>query len=273
MWFSVLGSGSRGNSVLVGAGDTRVLVDAGFSGRELAHRLGKVGVEPDAISAIVLTHEHGDHTRGAGVFARRHGTPLLMTEGTRLACRKLFRGDEAIRSYRAGFAVDIDRLRIDPFITVHDAADPVAVAVTDCATGLRLGIATDLGKPTVQIRHALRGCDALIVESNHDEGMLWSAGYPPAVKARIASSHGHLSNRAAADFLAETFDPRLSVVVLAHLSEESNTPRMARAAAARALAGRGFRGVVEVALPDRPTPVFDLAELRERVGPRQLSLF
>ena len=273
MQFSVLGSGSRGNSVLVGAGETHVLVDAGFSGRELAKRLALVGVDPAAVSAIVLTHEHGDHTRGAGVFARAHGTPLLMTEGTRLACRKLFRGNEAIQSYRAGYPVEIDRLRIDPFITVHDAADPVAVAVTDSATGLRLGIATDLGKPTVQIRHALRGCDALIVESNHDEGMLWSAGYPPAVKARIASSHGHLSNRAAADFLAETFDPRLSVVVLAHLSEESNTPRLARAASARVLAQRGFRGLVEVALPDRPTPVFDLAKLRERTGPRQLSLF
>ena len=174
MQFSVLGSGSRGNSVLVGAGETHVLVDAGFSGRELAKRLALVGVDPAAVSAIVLTHEHGDHTRGAGVFARAHGTPLLMTEGTRLACRKLFRGNEAIQSYRAGYPVEIDRLRIDPFITVHDAADPVAVAVTDSATGLRLGIATDLGKPTVQIRHALRGCDALIVESNHDEGMLWS---------------------------------------------------------------------------------------------------
>ena len=273
MQFSVLGSGSRGNSVLVAAGDTRVLVDAGFSGRELVNRLAMVGVDPAAISTIVLTHEHGDHTRGAGVFARAHGTPLLMTEGTRRACRKLFRGNEVVHSYRAGFPVDIEQLRIDPFITVHDAADPVAVAVTDSATGLRLGIATDLGKPTVQIRHALRGCDALIVESNHDEGMLWSAGYPPAVKARIASSHGHLSNQAAAEFLAEIVDSRLSVVVLAHLSEESNTPRLARAAAARALGRRGFKGLVEIALPDRPTPVFDLAELRERNGPRQLSLF
>ncbi len=273
MHFSVLGSGSRGNAVVVGAGTTRVLVDAGLSGRELARRLALVGVEPGAISAVVLTHEHGDHTRGAGVFARAHGTPLMMTEGTRLGCRKLFRGNEVIQTYRAGFPLEVGQLRLDPLITTHDAADPVAVAVTAPETGLRLGIATDLGRPTVQIKHALRGCDGLILESNHDEAMLWSAAYPPAVKARIASSHGHLSNRAAADLLTEIFDPRLSVVVLAHLSEESNTPRLARAAMTRALSRKGFRGRVEVALPDRPTPVFDLAELRERTGPRQLSLF
>lgn len=273
MRFSVLGSGSRGNATLVAAGATRLLIDAGFSGRELASRLAAIGVEPEEVTAILLTHEHGDHARGAGVFARAHGTPLLVTEGTLAACRGLLRGGEEVRTYRPGYPVEVDDLRVDPFVTVHDAADPVAVAVREPATGLRLGIATDLGRPTVQVKHALRECDALIVESNHDESLLWSAAYPAAVKARIVSSHGHLSNRAAAGLAAELLSPRLVLVVLAHLSEESNNPELARRAMERALARAGFAGLVKVARPDRPTPLLDLVRLRERAGPRQLSLF
>ena len=273
MHFSVLGSSSRGNATLIAGDTTRILVDAGFSGRELTKRLGIVGVEPGDISAIFLTHEHGDHTRGAGVFARAHGTPLFMTAGTHRACRKLLRGREIVHSYRPGCPVPLGDLRVDPFITVHDAADPVAIAVSEPATGLRLGIATDLGRPTVQVRHALRGCDALIIESNHDEVLLWSAEYPAAVKARIASSHGHLSNQAAVAFARELCHPRLAVVVLAHLSEESNRPHLARTVMEKGLRKKGFRGLVEVAGPDHPTPLLDLARLGDRTSPRQLSLF
>lgn len=273
MRFSVLGSGSRGNATLIAAGATRLLVDAGFSGRELAKRLAVVGVEPAQVTAILVTHEHGDHTRGVGVFARAHGTPIMMTEGTLGACAKLLRGSEEVRTYRAGYPVEVGELEIEPFITVHDAVDPVAVAVSEPATGLRLGIATDLGRPTLQVMHALRGCDALIVESNHDESMLWSAGYPASVKARIASSHGHLSNQAAARLVVELLSAKLTVVVLAHLSEESNTARLAKSVMEGALARKRFKGTVEVARPDRPTPLLDLAILREREGPRQLSFF
>ena len=228
MRFSVLGSGSGGNAILVSGGTTHVLVDAGFSGRELAKRLRSVGVDPDEVAAIIVTHEHGDHTQGAGIFARRHGAVLMMTERTRDACRRLFKGSESVASYRPGYPFAIGDLFIEPFITVHDAVDPVAVAVGDRTTGLRLGIATDLGKPTVQVRHALRGCDGLIVESNYDEVLLWSGEYPQTVKARISSSHGHLSNQAAASFVADLMGPRLAAVVLAHLSSESNTPHLAR---------------------------------------------
>lgn len=273
MRFSVLGSGSRGNSTLVCTEATHILVDAGLSGRQLGRRLNLLGIAPDSISAILITHEHGDHTKGAGVFARAHGTPLYMTAGTRDACRKLLRGTETVYVYRPGYQFDLGDLRIEPFITVHDAADPVAVAVADPSTGLRLGIATDLGKPTTQVRHALRGCDALIMESNHDEAMLWNADYPASVKSRIASSHGHLSNRAAAAFASELTSSRLSVVVLAHLSEESNTPELARSVMSRALKRRGFAGEVLVARREEPTPLLDLVEMRTRVAPAQLSLF
>lgn len=273
MRFSVLGSGSRGNATMVAAGSTSILIDAGFSGRELAARLEVVGWSAEQISAIVLTHEHGDHTRGAGVFARSHGTPLYMTAGTRNACSRLLKGTETVHLYRPGYPVTVADLDVEPFITVHDAAEPVAVAIRDPESGLRLGIATDLGRPGVQAKHALRGCDALVIESNHDAELLWAAAYPTAVKSRIASSHGHLSNRAAADLALELLSSRLAVVVLAHLSEETNTPALARSVMERALRRKGYEGQVLVAASDRPTPLVDLAELRERNRPAQLSLF
>lgn len=271
MKLSMLGSGSGGNATLVEAGGTRILVDAGFSGRDLARRLRRVGVVPEAIDGILVTHDHGDHTRGVGVFARRHDTPVYLTDRTREACRKLFRGGERIVPYRPGHPFRIGGVRIEPFITVHDAVDPVAVAVADPATGVRLGVATDLGRPTAQIRHALSRCDFLILEANHDEGLLYQAPYPWSVKARIASSHGHLSNEAAARFVVELLHPRLAGVLLAHLSNESNRPDLALSVVSRALDEAGWEGFLEVARQDRPTELIDVAELRRRTGPPQLS--
>ncbi len=269
----MLGSGSRGSSTLVAARSTCILVDAGFSGRELARRLALVGASPGDLAAILVTHEHGDHVRGAGVFARAHGTRLLMTAGTRRACAKLFRGTEDVDIYRPGYPFEVGDVRVEPFVTVHDAVDPAAFALVDESSGIRLGVATDMGRPTVQVRHALRGCDGLIVESNHDDVLLWSSKYPEVVKNRIASSHGHLSNQAAAEFVGEIFTPRLSAVVLAHLSEESNTPARARSAMTERLRPMGYQGLVEVAGAGEPTAWFDLAELRNRPGPAQLSIF
>lgn len=273
MRFSVLGSGSSGNSTLVAAGSTLILVDAGFSGRELRRRLTARGASPGQLAAILVTHEHGDHVRGTGVFARAHGTPLLMTGGTRRACATLFRGTEDVSIIRSGCAFTVGDLLVEPFEIVHDAVEPVAFALVDQKSGLRLGVATDLGRPTALAKHTLRGCDGLIVESNHDEVLLWAAAYPAAVKARIASSHGHMSNQAAATFVGEVFGPRLSVVVLAHLSQESNTPALARTATNDVLRPKGYRGLVVVARAEEPTAWFDLAELRRRFDPGQGSLF
>ena len=272
MRFSVLGSGSGGNAILVCGGETRMLVDAGLSGRETARRLAACEVDPQEISAIVITHEHGDHTRGAGVLARRYGVPLLMTKPTRRACSKLLRGTETVVPYRAGYPVTHGDLLIEPVVTVHDAANPVALAVTDQTAGLRLGIATDMGRVRVQVKHALRGCDGLIVESNHDRVMLSAARYPAAVRARIASSHGHLSNQAAARLVGELMSSRLTAVVLAHLSEESNTPDLARSIMAAELDKKAFSGLLAVAGPAEPTPMIDLAKLRDRLAAPQLQL-
>lgn len=273
MRFTVLGSGSSGNSTLVAAGSTRVLVDAGFSGRELSKRLSARGTDPQDLAAILITHEHADHVRGAGVMARAHGTPVLMTAGTRRACQRLFRGTEEIREVRPGLAFAVGDLRIEPFATLHDAADPAAFTVVDRTTGARLGVATDFGRPTAHVKHVLRGCDALIIESNHDQLLLSNAGYPASVRSRIASSHGHLSNEAAAAFVKEVFSARLGIVVLVHLSERSNTPGLARATMEKSLRKKGYRGLIEVARADEPTEWFDLGRLRNGSGPAQFSLF
>jgi len=269
---AVLGSGSRGNSILVQTGSTRILVDAGFSARSLEQRLGSLGVLPEEIDGIVVTHDHSDHTRGAGVFARRHGTPVYLTQPTLEGCEKLFKGTEDVRSYRAGFSFPVGSLQVDPFLTAHDARDPVAVSVTDSCTGFKLGVATDLGRPTTQVRHALSSSDILVLEANHDPGLLHQGPYPVSVRARIASSHGHLSNEAAARLALELLHPRLAAVVLAHLSAECNRPELAAAVVGEALRNAGDRGILTVAGQDAPTEVMDVAMLHRRMGPDQLPL-
>lgn len=272
MKVSVLGSGSDGNAILVEAGETRVLVDAGFSGRDLERRLDALDVPFSSIRALVVTHDHRDHTRGMGVIARRHDLPVHLTDATLEACASLFRGGETVIPYRAGVPFEIGAVRVEPFLTCHDAADPVAVAVRDAGTGAKLGVATDLGRPTAAVRHALSGSDVLVLEANHDEVMLHEGPYPWSVKSRISSSHGHLSNRAAATLATELHHPGLAAVILAHLSDTCNTPERARAVIEEALTGAGFRGRLEVATQDEPLPLLDVEELRRAVGPDQLAM-
>lgn len=272
MKVSVLGSGSRGNSTFLEAGNTRLLVDAGFSAKAIAERLAGLGIDPDSLDAIVITHEHSDHTSAVGVWARRHGTPIYMTDRTREACAKLWRGKETIVPYLPGRPFLIGDFRVEPFLTVHDAADPVGVALVDECTGLRVGIATDLGRPTAQIRLALSDCDFLVLEANHDEVLLHMSAYPASVKRRIRSSHGHLSNQAAARLAIELMHPRLAGVVLAHLSGQANRPDLARDVVGTALDKAGWTGLLEVARQDEATALFDIEELRYRSGPAQLSL-
>ncbi|MEJ2502955.1 MAG: MBL fold metallo-hydrolase [Gemmatimonadota bacterium] len=273
MKVTVLGSGSRGNAILVESGESRVLIDAGFSGKDLARRMAQVEVDPDGITAIVITHDHGDHTRGMGVFARRHGTPLHITPRTRRACRKLLGGKEAVVEYESALPFDLGPLRVRPFLTVHDAVDPVAVTVTDTATGSKLGIATDLGRPTTSVRAALAHSHLLVLEANHDHARLWNGPYPWSVKQRIASSRGHLSNDASAELAAELFHDGLAGVILAHLSDSCNVPELAAAAVGSTLERKGFNGLLEVADQDEAGRPIDVERLRRAAAPAQLSLF
>jgi phosphoribosyl 1,2-cyclic phosphodiesterase len=273
MRVTMLGSGSRGNAILVEAGDTRVLVDAGFSGRDLERRLGEAGVDPGSLAALLITHDHSDHTRGMGVVARRWKLPLYLTDATRMACRELLDGSEDVRAYSSTDPVEIGGVRVSPFLTVHDAVDPVAVTLTETATGEKLGIATDLGRATASVRHALQGCHLLVLESNHDELMLRECGYPWSVKARIGGSHGHLSNRASAELARELFHPELCAVVLAHLSEQANHPALAHAEVGDALERLRYQGTLVVAPQEAPLETIDVTRLRALRQPAQMSLF
>lgn len=270
---TVLGSGSSGNATLVEVAGARVLIDAGFSGRDLERRLRAVDVDADGIAAIIVTHDHGDHTRGAGVLARRFGIPLYITDVTRRACAKLFTGAETVRSYEALRPFRIGALQVEPFLTAHDAVDPVAVTLRDVDAGHKLGIATDLGRPTAAVRHALAACHFLVLEANHDDAMLRSGPYPWSVKQRIASSHGHLSNRAAAELARELHHPELAGVVLAHLSEHCNDGLLARDTVGSTLERAGYRGPIAVAAQDEPLEPLEVAVLRRQAAPEQLTLF
>jgi phosphoribosyl 1,2-cyclic phosphodiesterase len=252
MRVTVLGSGSGGNATLVEAGDVRILIDAGFSGRDLERRMLEVGVDPASISGIIITHDHGDHTRGMGVLARRFGLKLYLTRRTREVCGALLNGSEDVREYRSSLPFRLGPLEVRPFLTVHDAADPVAVTVRNVDTGALLGIATDLGRPTAAVRAELAGCHMLVLEANHDDARLWAGPYPWSVKQRIASSHGHLSNRAAAELARELCHDGLRHVVLAHLSEHCNDRSLAAEAVGAALARLRYRGSLAVAPQEQP---------------------
>lgn len=272
MKVTILGSGSSGNSILVEAGDVRVLVDAGFSGRDIERRLAAVGVAPDSLAGILITHDHGDHTRGMGVLARRFGLPIWITERTAVACRALLSGEETIRPYYPEQTFRLGRLEVRPFLTVHDAADPVAVTLRDVETGAKLGVATDLGRPTVSVRNALRDCHMLVLEANHDEVMLRIGPYPWSVKQRIGSSHGHLSNRESAQLVRELYHEGLACVVLAHLSDSCNAPALAQEVVGVALEKVRYDGPLVVARQDDPLEPIDVEKARWNRRPEQLPL-
>jgi phosphoribosyl 1,2-cyclic phosphodiesterase len=300
--FTVLASGSKGNSTVVSGGRTRILVDAGLSCRELFRRMKLAEEDPATLDAIVITHEHQDHVNGLSVTARKLGIPVYFTEATHRAwmrwltprrqmsyaewleqCRRqaaerqgettiteegepdseaetaaagaaqreeaqrengdAARGSKddptwlpAMEYFEAGRPFVIGDIDLSPFTIPHDAADPVGFVFA--SEGVRMAFATDLGYITPNVKAQLRGVDLLLLESNHDLEMLRDGPYPWQVKQRVLSRVGHLSNEAAADFLATGYDGQAAYVILAHLSESNNLPELARVAAERALGPR-----------------------------------
>jgi phosphoribosyl 1,2-cyclic phosphodiesterase len=294
--FTVLASGSKGNATVLCGGETRILVDCGLSCRELFRRMRLAGEEPEALSAIIITHEHADHVGGVAVTARKLGIPVYFTEGTHrawmrwLSPRKqmtyaqwmeqvrkqaaerqaetaappeadeceIVEGAEtaaaepdkpeeplkakdptwlpAVEHFRAGEPFEIGDINVSPFTTPHDAADPVGFVFR--AEGVRIGYATDLGYIAPNVKAQLRDLDLLLLESNHDLEMLRDGPYPWAVKQRVMSRVGHLSNEAASKFLENDYDGQAAYVILAHLSESNNLPELARVTAERALIDR-----------------------------------
>jgi phosphoribosyl 1,2-cyclic phosphodiesterase len=222
---TVLASGSSGNALLVRAESTSVLIDAGLSARQLENSLAALGTAPAALSGVLLTHEHGDHTRGLKVFCSKNPVPVFTNP---LTADHLRRGGLAAewRLFQTGAAFELGELRIRPFPVPHDAADPVGFVVS-CGES-SLAVLTDLGYATRQITHAIQGANAIVIEANHDEALLQNDQKRPwSVKQRILSRHGHLSNQAAAKLLAEAATENLRHILLAHLSEDCNSPELA----------------------------------------------
>jgi phosphoribosyl 1,2-cyclic phosphodiesterase len=313
--FTVLASGSKGNSTVVCGGRTRILVDAGLSCRELFRRMKQAGEEPETLDAIVITHEHMDHVNGLAVTARKLGIPVYFTEATHRAWMRWLtprrqmtyaqwleqchrqaaerqaeagavaeEGDPdepeaemqaatvaaepvmeqvfepttepasesaagrapsrkedptwlpSVEYFQAGQPFEIGDIAVSPFTIPHDAADPVGFAFR--AEGVRMAFATDLGYIPPNVKAQLQGVDLLLLESNHDLEMLRDGPYPWAVKQRVLSRVGHLSNEAAAEYLENGYDGQAAYVILAHLSESNNLPELARVTAERALNGR-----------------------------------
>lgn len=234
--FAVLGGGSKGNATYVEAGSSRLLIDAGFSGRELESRLAALGVEPGQLTAILLSHEHGDHIRGAGVLSRRHHLPLLLNKATLAAAGRELGKPVAIQEFTTGRSFTCGDFQIHPFALSHDAAEPVGFLLR--AGGRTLGHCTDLGVVSRLVRHRLSGCQALVLECNHDPEMLRQGPYPPALQQRVSSRQGHLANHETATLLTELLHAELRQVVLSHLSATNNTPELALKAVKQALNGR-----------------------------------
>lgn len=235
----MLGSGSRGNATLVASRNCMVMIDCGFSLAESTRRLSRLGVEPEQLDAVLVTHEHSDHISGVGKLARRYGLAVWMTRGTQRVWKDELAARAEAVSPHCGFS--IGDIEVQPFPVPHDACEPCQYVLEH--QGKKLGILSDAGKITPHICAQLDGCDALLLECNHDPDMLANGPYPPALKERVAGSLGHLSNRQSAALLQRLTTTSLQQLVLTHISEKNNTPGLARAAGESGL-GEGFERIV-----------------------------
>ncbi len=233
--FASIGSGSKGNCLVVEVGDSRLLLDCGLSPREAERRLARIGLAPADLTGIIVTHEHDDHAGQVYPFAAAHGLPVWLTHGTRSAMAESGKrpGEVTTHTIEGRNAFAIGAIEVLPYTVPHDAREPVQFVLSDGA--MRLGVLTDIGAATAHVQATLSGCDALVLECNHDSDMIWSGDYPKWLKERITGPFGHLSNRQAGDLLGSLERSRLKHVVAAHLSQQNNHPDLARAALAQAL--------------------------------------
>lgn len=230
--FALLGSGSSGNATLVSDGNINILLDVGLSGKETVRRLAECGVDPREISAIVVSHEHGDHCRGVAPFAKDLEIPVFITAGA-LAASDMRIEERKCQRIESGVPFDVFGIKFTPFSIPHDAADPVGFCIEN--KGVKIAIVVDLGYLTNLVLERLKRCDAIVIESNHDVSMLKVGPYPWSLKQRVMGRRGHLSNNSVAEFLANAFDGKARYVVLAHLSKQNNLPELAMLSAQRAL--------------------------------------
>ena len=265
----VLGSGSKGNAVLVECDGSRMLVDCGYGTRNLTKRLKTIDVDPRSIDGCLITHEHTDHVSGAAAAAKRWGWQLYATAGTASAAELT---GKHVHRVEPGATLDFPRMTVTSTRTPHDATESVGFVVESRSTGARAGLFYDIGYVTRRIASACESLDILVIESNHDEDMLRYGPYSPSLKRRIASKLGHLSNPDAGRFAREMVTPNLKHVVLAHLSEENNSPEVALTSMRGAMARTRFKGTITAAAQNEVVgPLVPSTERKD--SPIQYALF
>ena len=247
----LLASGSRGNAVYVSNGSSSVLIDAGLSGIELQRRMAERHIAPERLDAIIVTHEHTDHIAGVGVLSRRFNLPVYITPGTLAASGAKLGKLDRIVHFNCGGAFKVNALTMHPFSISHDAKDPSGLTIRH--NGTKVGIATDLGIATSLVKTHLSGCHLVVLEANHDPQMLINGNYPWPLKQRIRGRTGHLSNDDSRNLVADIRHDDLSHIVLAHLSEENNTPEKAMATVGQAL--NNTRTRLTLAVQEKSTPI------------------
>ncbi len=255
---SVLATSSAGNCTFVGTDRTRILIDAGLSRKETFERMRSIGEDPDALDAILVTHEHSDHVSGLGVLSRYYrklgrNVPVFMTKLTAPLIEWV--GDPPpLEHFQAGTGFTIGDLEVQSFTIPHDALDPVGFTVR--SQGLKFGLAMDLGYMPESVKYHLSRCQFLVLESNHDLDMLKVGPYPWSVKQRVMGRKGHLSNDVVSEYIAENLDGESQTLVLGHLSEHNNHPEIVRLVASQAIEGRGLGTQLVVAEYKKPSEVF-----------------
>ena len=272
MLVAPLSSGSAGNAYWLESDGTAILVDAGIGPRDTKKRLETLGLNIEQLRAIVLTHEHYDHIRGAEKIARKYQIPIYLTRGT-LECSSIDRDETKTVVFENGSAFTIGELQVHARRTIHDAADP-ACFVVEARDGTRVGIASDLGYVDAAVVRHLSGCDGLFFESNHDLDMLRMGSYPWSLKRRIMSRFGHLSNDDSLNAVQRLLGAELKTLCMIHLSMKNNHESIVRDMCTRLLRRTGASIDFSIARQFEATGLFDIARRRERVTPAgQLSLF
>ena len=233
MRFASLGSGSEGNALVVQVADTVVMMDCGFGLAATEARLARIGVSPDDVDAILVTHEHSDHIGGVARFARKYQCPVWLTHGTAKVFNSGSLANSLVHFVDPHEAFSVGEVLVTPYFVPHDAFEPVQYVFSDGAR--RLGVLTDTGSITAHIQNTLSGCDALVLECNHDLEMLMNGPYPASLKTRVAGRFGHLDNNTAASLLTSIDCSGLKHILAAHLSQRNNLPKLATAALSDAL--------------------------------------
>lgn len=257
MKLAILGSGSQGNSIYIESQKSKILIDAGFSGKIIKEKMDKIGKNLDDIRALLITHEHGDHIMGAGILSRRHKMPIFITkESYNAGEKKLGNVDEKLLNFVED-EFRIDDLHIKTIDVLHDAERTVAYKITS-DTGKKLGIATDIGKADSVIKYYFNDLDVLVIESNYDYNMLMNCSYPADLKSRIKSNRGHFSNEDASKFIEEVYHEGLKKIYLVHLSKDSNTKELAYNTTKNYLLKRGIHVEIEAIPQETMSEIFHL---------------